>query len=288
MELILSSCNSNISIGAVVVLYNPNIEEILNINTYLDKVDYLVIMDNSEYDNSSKILKSISSTHKIKYYSEKKNLGLCKALNLGIEFLKKYGCSWALLFDADSKLGSDIISVYKKAIEYFQKDSISLFCPVHLFDRSKSVPFSGYRLVKWSMTSGCIFNIEVFCQLKGFFDALFVDGLDMDYCLKSKKYGYKIVQCGEAIIQHHPAETRCAFGFKYGIASPFRYFMQARQLIWVSFYYMEPVFFMTYLYKWFKVVFFFPNKLTYIRAMIKGSYEGVLLLLKNCKSSNIK
>lgn len=274
--------NNNFFIGAVVVLFNPKLEEILNINSYVNNVDFLVIIDNSDTDHYNFVLKNVSSRN-LKYYTEKKNLGLCRALNIGVNILNNVGCSWALLFDADSKLGSDIISVYKKAIEELYVDNVSLLCPVHMFERSKSVPYSGYKNVKWSMTSGCLFNIPVFNKLQGFYEDLFVDGLDMDYCLKSKKCGYKIIQCGEAVINHHPADTKSVCGFKYGIASPFRYYMQSRQLIWVIFYYKEPIFFATYLYKWIKVVFLFPNKFLYIKSMIKGSFEGLRLLRKNCK-----
>ena len=54
----------------------------------------------------------------------------------------------------------------------------------------------------------------------------------MDYCFKSHENGYLVIECGKAVINHHPAETRNCLGFKYGIASPYRYYMQARQLIW--------------------------------------------------------
>ena len=36
-------------IGSVVVLYNPTLMEIENINSYIDKVDYAVIVDNSDH-----------------------------------------------------------------------------------------------------------------------------------------------------------------------------------------------------------------------------------------------
>lgn len=259
-------------IGSVVVLYNPTKDEVENINTYLSSVDYAVIVDNSTHSNK-KLVETLVH-NKIQYVSKQVNLGLCKALNIGVDILKEKGCEWALLFDADSKLGSDIVTVYKKAIEDHKGKPVALFAPVHVFDRSNAAPYQGYKNIDWSMTSGWLINIEIFKKQNGFFEELFVDGLDMDYCFKSHENGYLVVECGEAVINHHPAETKSFLGFKYGIASPYRYYMQARQLIWCWKRYKKPKAFFVYLYKWVKIFFLFPEKKKYITYMKKGSAEG--------------
>lgn len=265
-------------IGSVVVLYNPTKEEIKNISTYLDKVDYEVIIDNSEMDNKQLVFSILNNNEKIIYYSEQKNLGLCKGFNIGINFLIEKGCNWALLFDADSKLDNDIVAVYKSAVKLYDEDEVAVFCPVHVFDRSKNQPYDGYKEIKWSMTSGWLVNINIFVKQNGFFEELFVDGLDMDYCYKSKENGYKIVECGNAYLIHNPAETKTisVFGKKirYGTAAAYRYYMQARQLIWCLLKYKDKESFILYCYKWFKVIFLFPRKKEYIRAMLNGTKDG--------------
>lgn len=269
--------------GAVVVLYSPTEDEIKNINTYKNLVDKTVIIDNSEVSHSKLIDQLVTLDSKVSYYSEQKNLGLCKALNMGINMLTENGCQWALVFDADSKMGSDIVSVYKNAIEKYKSqrnNKVAIFAPVHVFDRSKNHQYQGYKDVEWIMTSGCLFNCEVFKKQRGFMEELFVDGLDMDYSFKSHENGYRIIECGEAVINHHPAETKSFMGFKYGIASPSRYYMQARALIWCWKRYRKPKMFGFYLYKWFKVLFLFPNKKVYICEMIKGTREAKNLLNK--------
>ena len=271
---------TSITVGAVVVLYNPTEDEIKNINTYLNDIDYEVIIDNSSSDNRKWIFSILNNNDKIHYYSEGENLGLCKGFNIGIQFLKQKGCEWALLFDADSKLGNNIVSIYKKAIKKFNENDIALFCPVHVFDRSKAQPYAGYKEVKWSMTSGWLVNIDIFCKQGGFFEELFVDGLDMDYCFKSHENGYKVIECGEAFINHNPAQTKKIIGLRYGIASPFRYYMQARQLIWCWKRYNEPKVMLIYLYKWVKIVLLFSQKREYIINMCKGTNEGNLMIKK--------
>lgn len=267
-------------IGSVVVLYNPTKDEIENINTYIANVDCAVIMDNSAKNNNKIVEALVTNKNKIQYFSKQENMGLCRALNIGIELLEREGCDWALLFDADSKLGSDIITEYKKAIEYYKGKQVALFAPVHVFDRSNASTYNGYKNVDWSMTSGWLINIEIFKKQNGFFEKLFVDGLDMDYCFKSHENGYLVVECGEAVINHHPAETKKIFGFKYGIASPHRYYMQARQLIWCWRRYKKTKILFIYLYKWVKVLLLFDHKIEYIRNMLKGTSDGISLLRK--------
>lgn len=265
-------------IGSVVVLYNPTIEEIKNINTYLAKVDFAEIIDNSECSNEDMINSIISDLSKVEYYTEQKNIGLCKGLNIGVNKLREKGCEWALLLDADSKIGTDILKVYQKAIKIYNNKNVALFAPVHIFDRSSNKPYKGYKSVDWSMTSGWIVNIDIFVKQKGFFEELFVDGLDMDYCFKSHENGYEIIECGEAVINHNPAETKKVFGIiRYGIASPNRYYMQARQLIWCWKRYKKtkPIF--IYLYKLGKVMFLFPNKMEYFNKIMKGTKDGFFL-----------
>lgn len=88
----------------------------------------------------------------------------------------------------------------------------------------------------------------------------------------------------------HPAETRFVkLGsrvlLKYGYASPWRYYMQARALVWMILRYRSYCDVVTYMYKWFKVIFFFDNKYDYVRQMIKGSKEGISLWREEAKRS---
>lgn len=264
-------------IGAVVVLYNPTEDEIQNINVYKNMVDYTAIIDNSDADHKQLVNSIVGLTNSIIYYSKHRNLGLAKGFNIGVDLLIEQGCKWALLLDADSKLSTDLLSVYKTAIDTYLGEHIAIFSPVHVFDRSSNRPYKGYRNIDWTMTSGCLYNCDIFKKQNGFFEELFVDGIDMDYCYKSQENGYRIIECGEAVLNHNPADTKEFLCFKYGIASPFRYYMQARQLVWCWRRYRRDKILFIYLYKWFKVILLFPQKKEYVYMMVKGTKNGKAL-----------
>lgn len=272
-------------IGAIVVLFKPTKAEILNILTYKNEVDNILIIDNSPINHQDKIDNLIGLSDTLHYVSYIENIGLCKALNKGVKELASIGCEWVVVFDADSQLETNIFNVYKQTITgYSDSMLVAVFAPQHSFDRSAKKIYRGYREVDWAMTSGWLINVEIFLNIGGFFEPLFVDGLDMDYCYLAREQGYKIIECGEAMLRHHPAETKKIIFFskifKYGYASPERYFMQARCLVWTIKRYKKRIDKKMYFYKWVKVLFLFDDKKTYIKNMISGTREGLLLYRK--------
>lgn len=267
-------------IGATVVLYNPSLSELNNLANYYYLVDYLYIMDNSVDSNAGK-LGEIENN--VKYFHYPENIGLCKALNIAIEMARKDGCDWITVFDADSSLKTNIFDIYKKYIG--TDNNVAIYAPVHVFDRGNEKQFNGTKEVKWSMTSGCIFNIRIFEEVGGFMEPLFVDGLDIDYCYRVREKGYKVMQCGDALLNHYPGETKTLklFGIdilSYGWASPKRYYYQARSLIWLFKRYGNYSDVLRYLWKWFKVIFLFHDKKSYIRSLSNGTKDGFKMFKK--------
>lgn len=266
--------------AALVVLYEPENKDIENIKQYCQKVDLMIILDNSKEDNFQ-VVNNITAIDGITtiYKHFEKNIGLCAALNIGMEIAESHGCEWALIMDDDSSLITDIVDVYEKYISNNESSKIAVLSPVHIYDRGNAHGYIGFRQVDWAMTSGCYYNIKVFQKLGGFFEALFVECLDLDYCYKALENGYVTIECGEAQINHRPAETKTVrfLGkdiLKYGLAAPWRYYMQARSLTWLFLRYHHLADCIRLFWKYTKVLFFFDNKCEYIKLMRKGRKEG--------------
>lgn len=269
--------------GVVVVLYDPQNVHFNNIKSYYPLFDHIVVVDNSKESHINELNEFIKpNENKFVYKHYPENIGLSRALNEGVECLANYGCDWVITMDADSYFISDLTSVYRKEIEQFIEQNVAVLAPVHIFDRSKNSEFKGTREIEWSMTSGCAFNISIFKKLDGFNQSLFVDGLDIEYCYRASKNGYKIVKCGEALLQHYPGETR-QFKIaghsilKYGYASPWRYYLQSKAIIFIFLRYKKPKELLRYLSKWVKVIFLFNNKIQYFKEISRGTIEGVKL-----------
>ena len=273
-------------ISSIVVLYEPKIEECTHICDYYMGVDIVYVIDNSKENYKASVeqalIEKYNNIEKLHYFHFPENIGLCKALNFGIRQAKEAGCDWALLMDAESSFITDIVSVYRYMLNKLDSD-VAVLAPVHIHDRSSASKYEGERIIKWAMTSGCLYNISTFEKMEGFKEELFVDGLDIDYCYKVREAGYKVLECGRALLRHHPASTKefVLFGkaiFKYGVSSPERYKMQARSLVWLIRRYKQFPDVVRYCWKWVKVVLFFNEKGKYIYEMKVGSKEGLALV----------
>ncbi len=273
-------------IGAIVVLFEPNMKEIRHIQGYYKQVDLALIFDNSvedHFDIINQFIEIDMETVIYKHFS--KNIGLCAALNLGMKMMSEAGCDWALILDADSFVISDILNIYKKELLALSVKDVAILAPIHIYDRGQKRPFQGTRELRWSMTSGCFYNVEIFMKMNGFMEELFLECLDLDYCFRVRSYGYHIIECGEAELQHYPAQTKkvTVMGkklFCYGWDSPWRYYMQARNLLWIFMRYKSLEGITMYIWKWLKVLLLFKNKRQYIIQMLKGSREGLELYRK--------
>lgn len=275
-------------IGAVVVLYNPNADEINNLCIYMKYSDYLVIVDNSDVSNIDVIKSTLGDSNKYHIIDNRCNLGLCKALNQGFSYLSNIQCEWVVAFDADSKITDNIFEVYRKIIKNFDNvDNVAVFAPQHSYLRNKVKLYNGIKKIDWAMTSGCLFNVKIFNICGGFYEPLFVDGLDVDYCLYAKEKKYDIFECGQVIIKHNPAinvEKRvCGFKINYGIASPYRYYLQSRSLVWIIFRYKSFWAIKMFIIKLAKVLLLFPNKINYLSSYLKGIVDGLKLFFNRTR-----
>ncbi len=266
--------------GAVVVLYNPEKEDFSNIMSYVGKVDVIYIIDNSAENNARKIREVVPIDDKsIIYRHFPENLGLCKGMNVGINELVKCGCKWAFTMNSDSYFKNDVVKVFRDYVNSHDCRRIAILAPVYTFDRHKASTYNGTRELKRAMMSGNYLNIDVFKKMGGFLEELFVDGLDNEYCIRLRKRKYKIIECGNALMEHMPCQTRTKTilgkKFLYGYDSPKRYYGHARALAFIVSRYKTLYEFGFYWYKLFKIIILFDNKKEYIKQYILGTKDGI-------------
>lgn len=182
----------------VVVWYNPGIQEINNIKSYLHKLDKLFVVDNS-IENNEQLLSNLENSCTIEYISNGDNLGIAKALNIGCKNAIKQGYDWILTMDQDSEFEGMMIEKYINNVEdMIEKDnSIAIFAPICCEIKDQK---SGY--LNRVITSGNILNLSVYKNVNGFDDDLFIDEVDHDLCFKLIKKGYRIYQFVDIKLKH--------------------------------------------------------------------------------------
>ena len=82
-------------ICSIVVLYENEEKELEHINDYSEMVDKIFVIDNSKRTNKKKIEKLLYENdciEKLEFFHFPENIGLCCALNFGMEKAHEYGC----------------------------------------------------------------------------------------------------------------------------------------------------------------------------------------------------
>jgi rhamnosyltransferase len=185
-------------IAGVVVLYNPDKNVLNNINSYLKFLDCLYIFDNSDNSNGSLF---DDKTIQYKFYGD--NKGIAKPLNDGCELAIKDKYKWILTMDQDTFIPSD---AFEEMIKYIKendtsKDGIVTVWHESNLDVEKPKESVDYPLTE--MTSGNLVNLDIYKKVGKFREDFFIDGVDIEYCLRLKKNKYRVVRLNDVSIEHH-------------------------------------------------------------------------------------
>lgn len=184
-------------VAGVVVWYNPSEDIKNNIFNYIDDIDKLYIIDNSEFETN------YPKNKKIGYIANKENLGIAKALNIGIQKALSDGYNWLLTMDQDSKFQKDDL---KKMIQYIENNDmkkIGIVSPWHKTKMHKEKTKDKIDYPLDVMTSGNLLNLKITKKIGEFKEEYFIDGVDMEYCLRLNKMGYKVLRLNDIELEHN-------------------------------------------------------------------------------------
>lgn len=273
---------NNFVIAGIVSLYKPTPLYISNIDKYADKLDICFLIDDSGNSNKELFMDFLQKHPNTLYISNKDNIGLCKSVNIGLKKSYEYGADWVLIMDQDGEFNNDIVQIFRNYILTHTSNKVAIIAPQLNYDRHPRKSKKGYRKIKYPDLSGCLFNISILHRLNYLDENTYFYGLDVEYCIRVRKEGYKIIECSEAVLNHHPAETRTLtlFGkciFKYGFDKPIRYYYQFRVCYYIYKKYGLIRSFRTilfFIYRYLKVILLFENKKEYLKMIRQGIYDA--------------
>ena len=266
-------------IAGLVVLYNPDQNVIGNIQSYINQLSRLYVVDNSEVCNK-KIIEIIKTFKNSKYIFIGENLGIAKALNIGAEEAIKDGFKFLFTFDQDSKASAGMIETMISFLGKNDYSSIGIFSPFQDNKGYKKPPSKKITVVSNIATSGNLLNLEAYKQVGPFLNELFIDYVDVEYCLRLNNSGYKVIRLNDAILMHNLGSiVKRRFLFrKVAVTnhSPLRLYYRTRNRFYVlrKYKYKFPLFSIYNFFRLFmetiKIVCFETERNEKIRMMIKG------------------
>ena len=194
--------------AGVVVLYQPKDDVWDNIQSYLEEIDLLYVMDNS-FEVNSVVVEKIKQNEKCHYISMNGNIGLAGALNEGCRLAKKDGYDYILTMDQDSVFEKNAVTAMINKIEQSEKH-YAIIAPnvTSIYPDENGEMKTSYTLLSkgeekqenWVMTSGSLMNLSDYEEVGGFDESFFIAHIDVDLGIRMYQKGMKILMLGDAMI----------------------------------------------------------------------------------------
>ncbi len=296
------------SVCAVIISYYPNKEIISNISALIEQVDEIFVVDNGSGTVTQNLLEPLSRHPKINLIFNAQNVGIAAALNIGIRHARMVGHEWVCTFDQDSRVTPSMIGSMLAVYDtYPDKNSVSGLSPRYRdttngstwgsrlkYPRDKALPYAEPLVV---MTSGNLVKLAVFDVVGCFNEALFIDQVDHEFCLRCATHGYKILEVYDAILEHGlGVPTQHKFLGKTIVTSnhsTLRRYYIARNGVYVykKFIFKYPVWVLKDAYAIFKEIFtllvFESNRRQKMAAVSKGIIHGIFGRMGKFECSNL-
>ncbi|BBU28239.1 dTDP-rhamnosyl transferase RfbF [Burkholderia sp. THE68] len=235
-------------LGAVVVFYNPDSSCIDRANRLARWCRCVVVDNTPAREESERIRASLDPS--IVYLPNYANVGIATALNQGIERLIADGFELAMLFDQDSESTRDLIgglaNVMRACIA--RRERVALVGPAYEDARLRGlapfVRFGYFKLqrvmpagdvpldVDFLISSGSCVNLACWREIGPMDDALFIDFVDTEWCIRAKSRGFRVLGVPWISMTHELGEEPVrAFGRNYPMHSPVRHYYLFRNAV---------------------------------------------------------
>jgi GT2 family glycosyltransferase len=179
------------------------------------RVDGMVtVVDNASTDGTRELINKKYPF--LNYRLNDKNLGLAKALNIGIKECLE--CEYVLLLNDDVELFHGTINSMLKTLENFPDaagipallvypDGSPQRVKLKILGVSSRIK-NGVQYIRFAGTTACMYRTDVFKKI-GFFDEFyFFYNEDLDFSLRAKRSGMKFIFDPEIKVIHHRKKGR--------------------------------------------------------------------------------
>ena len=207
-------------ICAVIVSYNPEPLLLENIEALLPQIHRCLVVDNGSTEQT--VLQEAKRKYGIDVIELGENKGIAFALNVGLEYCAQKGYPLVLTMDQDTVLFTNAVECLLKAM--LKEGAVSAGIN---WDRS----ISETKCVEYLITSGNLVTVEAAKSIGGFDEALFIDSVDFDFCLRLQDKGFTIVKVADAGAKHNLGEKTGSRWFR--THSAFRYYYISRNHFYI-------------------------------------------------------
>lgn len=200
---------------AVIVTYRPPVDLVESVRRLAEQVDSVVVVDNGSGEEYAPLLETISQMARCTLIRNSCNQGIGAGFNAGIRLALQAGHAWIATFDQDSRIPMGYFVALLQSMQAHPNASrVALVAP-RLKDPVTGLAGSHgsgqagtpYEEVPVTISSGCLLRREVFKKVGLFDEALFMDYVDHEHCLRLRAAGYLLIESTLVVLEHRIGAT---------------------------------------------------------------------------------
>ncbi|MBI4517291.1 MAG: glycosyltransferase family 2 protein [Deltaproteobacteria bacterium] len=213
---------------AIVILNWNGRDDVLNCVATLPRLTYpnyvATVVDNASSDGSVAALRERFAQQRVLVME--KNLGFCGGNNRGIQDALAQGAEYVLLLNNDTELHPQLVTELVRAAETDPQIAAVGAKNLRMENRAEvwgaygeltygkelvrvvgqdavdGPAFSGMRDADWVIGNGIMMSRKAIEAVGGFDEGFFGYHEDVDWCMRARKQGFRIVFNGDAVIYH--------------------------------------------------------------------------------------
>jgi len=278
---------------AVIVTFQPDADFGGRVAQIVRQTGGGVVVDNGSAEDCTRELRKICDSLCLHFIQNPGNRGIAAALNQGVHWAAEQGFQWVLTLDQDSLVADDLVAKLSAVYKSFpEKERIATIGPNYKDANSGQLflRINGegpiWQEVKTVITSGSLISLAARATIGPFREEFFMDYVDLEYCLRARAHGFKVVLAREPLMQHtigvatmHKLPWKTTGTSNHSPAR--RYYMTRNHLVLVREYLRnEPVWAFSTLYSRLKstvlMCLFEKDRVCKLKYTATGAFDGVL------------
>ncbi len=235
------------NIGVVIVLYYPDVPLLLsNVQRLTGYVGSIYLVDNTPGNDNRELSGKMASLPGLYYIPLFANLGIAEGQNRGVQkVFEDKSKEFVLLLDQDSEIDGTVVEELISGYSLLKSNGIDKIAtigpsPVNkdsnkvYKDRDLSKKYVSQSIVRKSeiMSSGSLIPRQAWEDIGTMESALFIDGVDSEWCWRGARKGYTSFINEAAVLRHKLGVGDTKFlGLRFATPPPIRCFYQYRNYL---------------------------------------------------------
>lgn len=286
---------------AIIVCYEPDRDALVDLLVSLATCHVsTLLIDNSESDVGCVSTRAIAHAFGAEYLCNVRNVGVAEAQNIGLRRARERGLRYALLLDQDTTLEDGALARLIAACESLteagqpvaavgpafadpRSDTAFPFVRLQRLRMGRVWPLNGHAVeCDLLISSGSLIPLSVLDAVGDMDASLFIDYVDIEWCVRARAAGFKVFGVSDARMQHRIGDRSFRlFGRTFQLHNPIRnYYFTRNALLFARKPYLTLRWRIHLLYRvagqFVLFGLFAPQRFQRLRWMLRGLWDGLL------------